>query len=176
MKETIAPYTARRRKGRIAGQLKRRLDKMMRRLPECQWVLAYRFLGETKSCASHEWHAIASHDALVTKTMAATPSYDDALLRPDSTGTCPEKPRNAVTRASLCRAMLKDHWLEHVKGTPFEGKVQMYRMVQDGSCPPLPWWDRVAGVEFTNDALNHPDVSSRVWDFLIDTTVQSKMK
>lgn len=175
MKQTLAPYTARRRKGRIAHQITRRLDKMMKRLPDCQWVLAYRYLGETKTTASHEWHAIASHGALVTKTLAAAPSFDEALLIPETPGTCPQKPKNAVTRASVCRSMLKDAWLEHVRGTPFDGKVQMYRMVREGLVPPFPWWHTVTGgAEFTNDALNTPEVSSTVWDYLVDQKQRKK--
>lgn len=164
----ITPYTARRRKGRIAGQLTKRIAKVMRRLPECEWVVAYRYLGQTTSTVGHEWHAIASHGGLATATMTATPTFDQVLLQDRHPGACPDKPRNAVTRASLCRSMLRDAWLDHVRGTPFEGRVQMYRLVRDGECPGFPWWDRVAGVDFTNEALNCPEVSSRVWDYLID--------
>lgn len=65
--------------------------------------------------------------------------------------------------------MLRDRWLEHVKGSSCEGKVQMYRLVRDGVCPGFPWWTSVVGpdVPFTNDAVNTPEVSSRLWDYLV---------
>lgn len=165
--KSVTPYTARRRKGRIASQLTHRIDRLMRRLPECQWVLAYRFLGETRNTTGHEWHAVASHDALVTRTLASTSTMDDALRKPPES-VAMEKPRNSVVRARECRRLLREAWLEHIRGTPFEGRVQMYRMVRDGECDGFPWWSRVAGdgVEFTNEAVNNPDISSRVWDYL----------
>jgi hypothetical protein len=171
----LSPYTARRRKGRVASQLKHRLDRLMRRLPECQWVLAYRFLGETRNTAGHEWHAIASHDGLVSKTMASTSSLDEALLKPSEQGEI-EKPRNSVARARECRHLLREAWLRHVHGTPFQGRVQMYRMVRDGECDGFPWWNDVVGqgVPFTNDAVNTPDVSSRLWDYLVGELAEKK--
>jgi len=166
----ISPYTAKRRKARIAGQLRRRIEKSIARLPECEWVLAYRYLGETQHTTGHEWHAISSHCGLVANVISSTGVFDKTLLETDGvSGRCPMKPRSSVARASQCRIMLRDRWLRHVKGTPFEGKVQMYRLVRDGECSGFPWWARVVGpdVPFTNDALNSPEVSSRVWDFLV---------
>lgn len=161
------PYTARRRKTRIAGQIQRRVDKLMRRLPQCDWVLAYRYLGETATAAETDWNAIGTHRGLVKVVAGQTPAYDEALAGPEGDG--PQKPTNSVVRASACRAMLKDAWLEHVRGTPFEGKVQMYAMVERGEVEPFPWWTEVVGhdVPFVHTSVNSPEVSNRLWDYLI---------
>ena len=162
----LSPYTARRRKHRIACQIRRRLEKAMAKLPECHWVLSYRYLGQTKTMAADEWHSIGSHPGLVRYAVKQTGAMNEALLESVPDQATP-KPKNSVARASACRAMLRDAWLEHVKGTPYEGKVQMYKLVESGKCSPFSWWSSVVGesVPFTNDAINAPDVSSRVWDF-----------
>lgn len=162
----LSPYTARRRKHRIACQIQRRLEKALAKLPECQWVLSYRYLGQTKTMAADEWHVIGSHPGLVRHSVNQTRTMDEALLESVAHVATP-KPRNSVARASACRSMLRDAWLEHVRGTAYEGQVQMYKLVESGKCPPFPWWSSVVGetVPFTNDSINAPDVSSRVWDF-----------
>lgn len=167
------PATAKRRKVRVAGQIQRRVDKIMRRLPECEWVLAYRFLGESTVAAGHEWHAIATRGRLAAKAKDAVPGFEAALEQPDDV---PTMPRNSVVRASQCRAMLKDAWLEHVRGTPFEGRVQMYSLVAQGACDPFPWWSSVVGddVAFANDSVNRPEVSTRIWEYLAGKNLLGK--
>lgn len=165
----ITPYTARRRKGRLAWQISRRLEKVMNRFPDCEWVLGYRYLGATSTTSAHEWHSVGSDRALVSKFLSMSGSYDQALMQDAPGGGAPHrKPMNSTLRASMCRGMLKAAWLEHVRGTPWEGKTQMYNLVRGGECPGFPWWASVVGddVEFSNVAVNNPDVSSKLWDYL----------
>jgi len=164
----ITPYTARRRKSRLAWQLSRRLEKLMHRFPDCEWVLGYRYLGATAATSAHEWNSIGSKAALVSRFLNTTGSYDEALFKAPDNGDAPRKPKNSTLRASMCRGMLKAAWLDHVRGTPWEGKTQMYNLVQRGACQGFPWWKSVVGddVEFSNDAVNRSDVSSKLWDHL----------
>lgn len=167
---TIHPTTAKRRKARIADQLGRRTSKIMRRLPDCEWVLAYRYLGQSKRSAQHEWHCVASSTHLSTAVMDQQAVLEKALAHPPHPqDVCPVKPRNSVVRAAQVRQMLREAWRAHVKGTPHAGSAQMYRLVQAGEVQPFPWWHHIVGrhVRFTNTAVNVPEVSSALWDFLI---------
>jgi hypothetical protein len=70
-------------------------------------------------------------------------------------------PGNAEARAKRARELLRQLWEFHVKGTIWEGKKQMYKIVANGG-PGFPWWEEVAQVPFGATAVNDPHVSMRV--------------
>jgi len=174
----LHPTIAKRRKTRIAMQLHRQLARLMTRLPECEWVLGYRYLGQSKTIAQHEWHAIASTEGLV-QTVLEKRHVLDAVLENDhllqssssssSSSSCPAKPRDSTVRASMVRRMLRRAWADHVRGTPFQDSVQMYSLVERGAVDAFPWWHHVVGrhIPFKNTSVNIPEVSSALWDHLI---------
>jgi len=166
----LHPTIAKRRKTRVASQLHKHVARLMTRLPECEWVLAYRFLGQSKTMVQHEWHAISSTQGLENTVLEKRHLLDTVLEQPErALDPCPIKPRDSTVRASMVRQLLREAWKDHVKGTPFEHKVQMYSLVDQGTVEPFPWWHHVVGrhIPFKNTSVNIPEVSSALWDHLV---------
>ena len=167
------PYTAHRRRHRIATKLKNKINKMVSQLPECEFALVYSSLSETKSVLKREWNVIGNNQAVVESIQDSIGVLKKARdMDLGASSATKQKPRNSVVRASMARSMLKAAWLKHVKGTEYEGQTQMYKLVRSGKVPPLPWWNKVVGqgVPFDNTALNVADHSSKVFDFLSSMT------
>ena len=163
------PYTAYKRRHRVATKLKNKISKIVSSVPECEWVLVYSNLAQTKSVIKRQWDVIGNNESLVHSVQDSMVVLKkahalDARQRIEHA----KKPTNSITRASMVRSMLKKAWLEHVKGTEYEGQTQMYKLVASGKVEPFPWWTTVVGadVPFDNKTLNVAEYSSKVFDYL----------
>lgn len=77
-------------------------------------------------------------------------------------------PGNGEARGSRVRELLQEAWNIHTKGTPFEGKKQMYKIVSENPDMKFTWWEEVIGdgIEFSNIAVSDPTISKKVFDYL----------
>jgi hypothetical protein len=125
---------------------------------------AFRVLGEPVLKRAIETHAVDVQHTM-TKIDDMLPSADYFL----------QMPGNAEDRARRLRSILKTAWKYHIEGTPFVAKLQMYSIVKKNPDLIFPWWDKVARVPFANTAIEHADVSERVFRY-IAPRVYSQMK
>jgi hypothetical protein len=142
----------------IDSAIRKRLRSIQSSDDDVQFVFAAKIVMMDGGVVASSVRSLGSDDGLCEQ--AAGVSFERQRAEDWSV-----MPGNAEDRAKKTRKLLALVWKEHVKGTEFEGKKQMYRLVRERLVPALSWWERVAGVEFTNTALADPEVSERVFRF-----------
>ena len=142
--------------------------KIEERLPAGEYVLLAKCAARSRHGAIREsWHVFGS-DVMKSVVIHTLPqiqaAHSHALTRSSGRNLDPSMlviPGNAESRANRARELLRQLWQLHVKGTTWEGKKQMYKIVADGG-PEFSWWEKVAQVPFGATAVNDPSVSMRV--------------
>lgn len=153
---------------RSCTSIAKQLHKKLARYHKAEWVLAINYVCESNGMIHTRWNVQGSNPILVHKVEEWKPALENALIMPENAPSCPEKPGNAVKRAHLVRKMLREEWLNHVKGTSYEGKTQCFSLVRQGVVHGFPWWASVVGegVPFESLSVDRPDVSHRLFDYL----------
>lgn len=143
--------------------------KLTTKFPDAQWVLAVNYLAETQGIVQSRWAVDASHEGLKQKVEEWKPALENVLVTSATSYPSDRKPTSAIKRAVVVRKLLRKAWLEHVRGTPHEGKKQCFDLVKKGTVSGFVWWQSVAGlgIPFESSSVDRPEVSDRLYDYLV---------
>lgn len=138
----------------------------MKRFHEGEWIVAVSSLIQDdrthgirkvwKVFGSDPTHIHSIEETLAVSDTRKTKASDFMVM-----------PGNAEKRAQKVRKLIAMEWEQHTRGTPFEGKKQVYSIVSRHPDMIFPWWRVVThDAPFCNTSVNDPDLSERVYTFL----------
>jgi hypothetical protein len=148
--------------------------KNMSKFPDAKYVVAVNHVTEYKHSVATRWSFLGD-PVLRQKLTEWTPALDTCLCMfggdddedPIRTTNWLDMPSTAEKRAEKTRKGLRLVWLEHVYGTPYEGKKQMFDLVKKGVCRKFEWWDRVTDhAPFESKSLDDPRISMKVYAYI----------
>lgn len=170
--------TARKQMGRTMKSLDRIIQKKLSRYSDVTFVLGVNYLSECNRTIGSTWR-FAGNDALTRKLQEWTPALENTLslaemadgdLSDDTKIDWLTMPASAEKRAEKTRKGLRLLWLDHVRGTPYENKKQMFDLVKKGVCRKFEWWDRVTdNAPFESKTIDDPKVSLKLYKHVATT-------
>jgi len=168
---TVDYVRAKKEMKRTIHMLEKLVAKKLSKYTDTTFFIGVGYTHETKHALQTSWEIASDAPVLSRKLHEYIPALEAALVTANDTQTSDPAwwllcPKNAEKRAEKVRHMLRLAWASHVRGSPCQGKKQMYILVQQGKHPGFPWWETVADVPFTNTALESPEVSQLVFDYL----------
>ena len=161
--------------GRTIKSLERVIEKKLSRYTDAKFVLGINYVSECNRSIATTWK-FTGDDALIRKMHEWIPALENTLsLAELADGDVSDErsidwfsmPASAEKRAEKTRKGLRLLWLEHVKGTPYENKKQMFDLVKKGVCRKFEWWDRVTeNAPFESKSIDDPRVSLKLYKFI----------
>lgn len=142
--------------------------KIVERLPSGEFALVAKCVTKDRHGAIRErWVVVGSNNMrlAVSKCLPQIQEAHSRTAARDPDGSLLVIPGTAEARARRARELMRQAWEHHVRGTAWEGKKQMYKVVAAGG-PPFSWWDGIAQASFVATAVNDPNVSMRVCCYL----------
>lgn len=175
-RDTSSPYDIRacqKKMHAVLRQIRKLVQKKLSRFPPggTQYFIAMKYSYEHGGSIRDDWATATSHCVLEAPVKDLTEEANRVLFNERARASIveakkKEMPRNAERRAALVRQFLRVLWSDHVDGTRFHGKKQMYVLVNEKGAPPFEWWDRVTGgVAFENTAVDVPEISDKIYGY-----------
>lgn len=148
--------------------------KKLAKFPDAKFVFAINHVCEYKRSVATRWTFLG--DPVLRQKMGEwSPALDTCLCMfgaddeddPLHITNWLDIPSTAEKRAEKTRKGLRILWTEHVYGTPYEGKKQMFDLVKKGVCRKFEWWDRVTDhAPFESKSLDDPRISKQVYAYI----------
>ena len=142
--------------------------KIVDRLPAGEYVLLAKCASIDRHGAIRETWQVFGSEHMKSAVTHTLPQIKEAHSQALSRGPDPSLlviPGTAEARAKRSRELLRQAWETHIQGTVWQRKKQMYKVVAAGG-PGFPWWEEIAQVPFNATAVNDPQVSKRVCEYL----------
>jgi hypothetical protein len=173
MTEAFTYKKARREMRRAIKAIDKNISRRLRRFDDARYVVAVSYTSEVgrDNLIIPTWH-FCGDETLQAKVKEWTPALENAMLVCEHGSDVKKKreqwlvcPRNSEERAKKVRHMLRLLWVEHVKGTAYEGKKQMYDLVNKQGCKGFDWWEKVThGAPFLNTTLDTAAMSKLLFE------------
>lgn len=166
---------ARKEMTRAIHSIEKYAKKRLSKFDDPKLIIGINYLSEFNKTMSLGWK-FSGDPVLQAKMNEWIPALDNALcvgeaMNAPSPNECyaswNSMPSSAEKRAGKVRKGLQILWHQHVRGTQYAEKKQMFSLVKKGLCRKFDWWDRVTeDAPFESVSIDDPRISEKLFQYI----------